>query len=122
MSREPVLLVADVVDAFLSILTWTEGVGPRQFVADAMLRAAVERSLTIAGEAAKNVPDAVKARGPDVDWRGLARLRDLLAHVYFHVDAEELWEITASRVPAALPALQLLLEQLKQERFGARDE
>jgi uncharacterized protein with HEPN domain len=57
-----------------------------------------------------------------VDWRGLARLRDLLAHVYFHVDAEELWEITASRVPAALPALQLLLEQLKQERFGAKAE
>jgi uncharacterized protein with HEPN domain len=52
----------------------------------------------------------------------LARLRDLLAHVYFHVDAEELWEITASRVPAALPALQLLLEQLKQERFGAKAE
>ena len=118
MSREVMLLVDDIVTAFRDICAWMEPVDPERFRQDGMLRSAIERALTIAGEAAKHVPDSVKARRPHIDWRGLARLRDLLSHLYFQVDVDELWQIAATKVPADLPDLTSLLAELELERFG----
>ncbi len=44
------------------------------------------RNLEILGEAAKNIPDEIRQRYPEVDWRGVAGLRDILAHAYFALD------------------------------------
>nr|WP_294523640.1 HepT-like ribonuclease domain-containing protein [uncultured Rhodopila sp.] len=58
--------------------------------ADRMGYRAVKNALIELGEAAKAIPDDVRARYPDVDWKGFAGLRDMIAHRYFGVDTPRL--------------------------------
>jgi uncharacterized protein with HEPN domain len=44
--------------------------------------------LVVIGEAVKALPADLLARQPQVPWREIARLRDLLAHHYYRVDAQ----------------------------------
>lgn len=57
------------------------------------------RSLEIIGEATKKVPDDFRATHPDVEWRAMAGMRDVLIHDYFGVDLELVWDVVRNRVP-----------------------
>jgi len=70
------------------------------FVSDDVLRRAVARSLEIIGEAAKNVSPALRDRHPEVDWRGMAGLRDVLIHKYFGINWRIVWDVLQNKVPA----------------------
>ena len=69
------------------------------------------RNLEVLGEAAKKVPDSVRARQPSVEWRAIAGLRDVLAHSYFAVDEASLWDVVAQKVPALAEVLRQILEE-----------
>jgi uncharacterized protein with HEPN domain len=70
------------------------------FLADDALRRAWVRSLEVIGEATKRLPAGFRETHPEVDWRGMAGMRDRLIHGYFAVDYELVWEVATERVPA----------------------
>lgn len=45
--------------------------------------AAVERNLFVIGEAAKDLPDHLLALAPEIDWKAVKGMRDLLGHEHF---------------------------------------
>ena len=71
---------------------------------------AVVRNLEIIGEAAKHIPAEVQARYPDVEWRSIAGLRDIVAHEYFGIDEDILWDIIMHQVPALLTQVRQILK------------
>jgi len=72
------------------------------------------RNLEILGEGAKKIPEDIRQRYPAVDWRGVAGLRDILAHAYFALENETLWKIIRTDVPELL----MRLEQIEREAAG----
>src|SRR2546428_146241 len=54
--------------------------------------------LDFIGEAAKMVPESVRANYPSVEWKKIAGLRDILAHQYFEVDLN-IWDILTNKLP-----------------------
>lgn len=76
------------------------------FLCDRKTQAAVERELAILGEAAKRIPDVVRARYPDLDWRAMAGMRDVLNHSYFQVDGQVLWRVVHQEIPVNLERLR----------------
>ena len=88
-----------------------EGVDFHAFVRNELVYDAVLRNLEVLGEAAKKVPDSVRARHPSVEWRAIAGLRDVLAHAYFALDEATLWDIVAQKVPALAEVLRQILEE-----------
>jgi uncharacterized protein with HEPN domain len=66
-------------------LRYTEGMDSEGFRQDPKTYDAVLRNLEIIGEAAKNLPSAVKSQLPEVEWRKIAGLRDVIAHGYFGI-------------------------------------
>ncbi|MFL6195528.1 MAG: DUF86 domain-containing protein [Thermoanaerobaculia bacterium] len=69
------------------------------------------RNLEILGEAAKTIPEELRQRYPEVNWRGVAGLRDVLAHAYFALDEATLWRIVQTDIPQLLN----LLEKIDQD-------
>ncbi|WP_342086849.1 HepT-like ribonuclease domain-containing protein [Dyadobacter sp. OTU695] len=81
-----------------------------QFSADDLLSRAFIRSLEIVGEACKKVPDEIRYKYPEVEWRRLAGLRDVLIHQYFQVDYHIVWQVIEYHVPAAKDWLDHIIE------------
>lgn len=78
----------------LRFLTYrSSGMTFEQFADDDVVSRAFIRSLEIVGEACKKVPDEIRYKYPEVDWRRLAGLRDVLIHQYFQVDYTIVWNI-----------------------------
>lgn len=88
--------------------------GRAAFLSDRRTRHAVERNLTIIGEAVKGLSQTFREEHPDVEWRRVAGLRDKLIHDYPGVEAEIVWTI----VERHLPALRKVLERARTEFAG----
>jgi len=80
------------------------------FVKNEMAYDAVLRNLEIIGEAAKHIPDEVRRRYPDIAWREMAGLRDILTHAYFGLDDEVLWDIVQNEVPSLVDHIERILQ------------
>ncbi len=99
-----------MVAASDAVSRYVDGVTFGAFEVNDEKRAAVERQLFILGEAAARLPDAWKQRLPEVPWRKIVGLRNILAHGYWVIDAEELWDVATQKVPEFLAELRPWLE------------
>ena len=86
------------------------GVSFEAFAANDEKRAAVERQLFILGEAGARLPDEWRQRRPDVPWRQIVGLRNVLVHGYWTINTDELWDIATHKVPEFVSALRPLLD------------
>lgn len=64
-----------------------------------MLVDAVSRNFEIIGEAAKNIPKEIQDKYPEMPWRKMYGLRNLISHEYFGIDYELIWEIATKNLP-----------------------
>jgi uncharacterized protein with HEPN domain len=72
---------------------------------------AVLHNLEIVGEAAKRVPPGVRRRAPEIEWRKIAGMRDLIAHVYFQVDLDIVWDVLATKLAPLKSAVERILAE-----------
>jgi uncharacterized protein with HEPN domain len=88
-----------ILDAISEIESYTKGVDFTQFSSNSMLFSACVRQLEIVGEAVNRLSDDLIARNPDVEWRKVTGLRNMLIHEYFGIDDRLIWSIIQKNIP-----------------------
>ncbi len=116
--RSVVLLVRDMLTAIDKVGRYTRGMDAASFAADEVIVDAVIRNLEVLGEAARNVPGEVRNAHPEIPWKRMVGFRNIVAHVYFGVDLENVWKIVSENVPPVRPALEALLGELERAGGG----
>ncbi len=64
------------------------------------MAAAVERYLERLSEASRHVPDELKDKYPNIDWRGVADVGNVLRHAYDQVMDHRIWQIVTADLNA----------------------
>lgn len=106
MSREWRLYFQDLMDFCQRILTYTRGLERDAFEADQLRYDATVRNIQLLGEAAKGLPESVRAQMPDIPWREIIGIRNFVTHEYFGVNNVVLWDVVKNEVPGLLNQLQ----------------
>jgi uncharacterized protein with HEPN domain len=112
--------VGHIRDAIQYALQFTEGFDYDRFAVDNRTTFATVRALEIVGEAAKQVPDDIRALDPTIPWRKMAGIRDVIIHRYNEVSLTEVWDVVQRNLEELLPRLerlQYLLEQREDEEW-----
>ena len=79
---------------------------------DEMLSLALLRLLEVIGEAAKHVPENVRAQAPNIPWRQVTGMRDNLIHANRNVDLEIVWDTVNEHLSKLIDELEPLLARL----------
>jgi uncharacterized protein with HEPN domain len=98
MPRDFSVYLDDILLAVARIREYTSGVSREEFQKDQKTLDAVVRNLQVIGEAVKRLPEDLRARHAEVDWKKVAGLRDMLIHEYFGVDAEIVWDVVQNKL------------------------
>ena len=104
------LRISDILDAMTAIQDYTAGMDLNSFTEDRKTVDAVVRNFTIIGEATNRIPEQVINENPEIPWREMSDMRNIVVHEYFGVSDKILWETIQSDLPPLVPLLQKLLE------------
>jgi uncharacterized protein with HEPN domain len=97
-----------ILDAIEKIESYVE-VGYDAFLATSHWQDATIRQLEIIGEATKRLSQDLRSQHPQIPWRRIAGLRDVLIHNYMGVDLEAVWGITQKDLPSLKRQVQRIL-------------
>ena len=103
----------DILEAVSRIEKYAKR-GRDTFDRDELVQTWILHHLQIIGEAAGKVSRALQARHPEVPWREIVAMRNILAHDYFTVDLEEVW----AAVVSDLAGLKINIESILREAGG----
>ena len=108
-SREWCLRIEDMLEAIGWIEEYVRDMTLDDLPGDRKTVDAVVRNIEIIGEAARNVPDKVAARYPDIPWKKARQMRNVLIHAYFGVDLPTVWKTIEEDLPPLKSQLQKIL-------------
>lgn len=69
------------------------------------------RNLEVIGEAVKSLPPDFKQRYPEIPWRSITALRNVLIHEDFGVDLEIVWRVVQRRLPTLKRHVEVMLAE-----------
>ncbi|MBK8551848.1 MAG: DUF86 domain-containing protein [Ignavibacteria bacterium] len=93
------LFLEDILNSINLIEEYIGELEFKEFKQSRMVVDAVIRNFEIIGEAAKNIPPDIQIKYPEIPWKKMYNLRNLISHVYFGIDYEMIWEIVKRNLP-----------------------
>ena len=111
--KDDAVYLKHILDAVKKIESYTSG-GRKTFFQNTLIQDAVIRNLEIIGEAVRNLPAEFRRRHPEVPWRSITALRNVLIHEYFGVELEIVWRVVKRRLPSLKRYVEMLLAKGKR--------
>ncbi|MBU0610805.1 MAG: DUF86 domain-containing protein [Armatimonadetes bacterium] len=99
-----------MLEAARHVLGFAEGRKETDLNQDLQFGFAIERGLEIIGEAAAQASKETRAQLPRLEWPKIVGLRNRMAHVYFSIDAEVIWETVTRDLPTLITVLEEALK------------
>lgn len=100
----------DILELIDRIRAQTSGITKEMFLADPDIQDATAYRILAIGEACRGLSEEVKARHPNIPWRQIIAIRNILAHEYFVRESEIIWETVKTGLPELAKACEAELK------------
>lgn len=114
--REYIFYLQDMHASMVRIADYIKDSDFNAFHKNLMMIDAVIRNLEIIGEAAQNVPEEIRNKYPEIPWKKMYGLRNVVIHEYFGIDHEMIWEISKNNLPKNEWDLKNIIEKEQEEK------
>lgn len=112
MFKSPTEYLKHILEEIIFLEREVQNYTENRFMRDELKQRAFTRSLEVIGEASKQVPEEFRLEHSQIDWKGLAGLRDKLIHHYFGVDYAIVWDVVTNELPGLKIKLESLLKTI----------
>ncbi|MBK7132280.1 MAG: DUF86 domain-containing protein [Bacteroidales bacterium] len=106
------LYLKDIQKSMGRIAEYIEGSDLVAFKKDYKTVDAVIRNFEIIGEATKNLSDDIRTQNPEVPWDEMYYLRNRMAHEYFGIDYEIIWDIARNYLPGNKEIIDKIIDKI----------
>jgi uncharacterized protein with HEPN domain len=101
-------VLAEILEAIEGIETHTAGKSLADFQRDWLLRLAVQRALEIISEASRHLPDELLSHAPDVPWKKIRGIGNVLRHDYHKIADDVIWVVVVENMGPLKTAINLI--------------
>jgi len=115
MKRDTSLFIEDILESIKNIESFTKGITEKELSKNIEKQSAIIRQIEIIGEAAKNIPLSIRKKYPDIPWKDIVGMRDVISHGYFKVDLFIVWKVIKEDLPDLKEKIEEVKENLKRE-------
>ncbi len=122
--RSIVARLDDILGSIRLVAGAVRGATFEKFSSDQLYRFGIERAVEIISEASRHIPDEYKQRHPEIPWRNIKVIGNVLRHEYDHVDLAIMWETATVHLPPLEAVIEVLkaaeLENMKHAKTETR--
>jgi len=104
--------LAHILEYAELVSEWLSRVRKESFFDNKQLQASIIRQIEVIGEATKNVSPSLKEKHPEIPWKEISGMRDMLIHEYFDVDLEEVWVTCTEDIPELVEKIKTILSEM----------
>lgn len=107
------LYLQDIWESILAIEEYTQNLTEAEFYSQRQVQDAVVRRLEVIGEAVKNLEEGFRNTYPQLPWQKIAGMRNIIAHEYFGIKLERVWDVAKKDLPYLKQQIHLIMEKEK---------
>ena len=106
--------IKDILESINKIQKYVDRMEFKDFRKDEKTIDAVIRNFIVIREAARNVPDEIFAKYPDIPWRVMGDMRNFAVHEYWGVELRTIWKTIQDDLPPLVPSLNRIIDSEKK--------
>ena len=115
MSRDYRLYLDDILKSIEKIIIYTGShKSAQQLQDDPVTFEAVAFNLEIIGEAAKNIPELIRNKYPEIEWKSISGMRDKIIHHYHGINSDIIWDVVKNKLPNLATHIAKILSEWEQ--------
>ena len=121
MSRRRVYsdYVRDILEEIHLVIEFTQGMTFDDLLSDIKTQRAIEKCLGNMGEASKKIPDSIRKKYPEIPFKQMSQMREIVVHDYDGINYMIIWDTVTRELPPLEERIESLLQALE---FEERDK
>jgi uncharacterized protein with HEPN domain len=117
--RNDALRLKDAKDAINKILKYSKK-GRAAFESDELIQIWIVHHMQVLGESIARMSDQIKSKYPEIPWRSMIGMRNILIHGYFLIDLDVVWQTVEKDIPVLKKQIATIMKSLQTEASGKK--